>query len=163
MKITSDALLAADGGMLTLLGLLDLSAAFDCVDHRIFPTRLEKSFGLTGQSLAWMGSYLEGRKQRVRYNGQLSSFADLNCGVPQGSVLGPLCFVLYTSDVFNIAHQQGCFIHGYADDLQLYQHFLPRDSNCCALSARFSSCMERIRSWMASNRLRLNPSKTEMI
>ena len=82
-------------------------------------------------------------------------------GVPQGSVLGPLCFVLYTSDVFNIAHQQGFFIHGYADDLQLYQHCLPRDS--CALSARFSSCMERIRSWMASNRLRLNPSKTEVI
>ena len=81
--------------------------------------------------------------------------------MPQGSVLGPLCFVLYTSDVFNITHQQGFFIHGYADDLQLYQHCLPRDS--CTLSARFGSCMEKIRSWMASNRLRLNPSKTEVI
>ena len=70
-------------------------------------------------------------------------------------------FRLVHTDVFNIAHQQGFFIHRYADDLQLYQHCLLRES--CALSAHFGSCMEKIRSWMASNRLRLNPSKTEVI
>ena len=125
--MTSDALTAADRGMITILGFLDLSAAFDCVDHQILITRLERTFGISGLALNWIRSYLEGRTQRVRYNGAISAPAELSCGVPQGSVLRPLYFLLYTADVFQIAHQQGFKIHGYADDLQLYQHCLPTD------------------------------------
>ena len=102
MKVTSYALLAADCSMVTLLGSLDLSAAFDCFDHSIFLLRLERSFGIVGTVLAWTSSYLHDRMQQVRYNGQTSELCRVTCGVPQGSVLGPVYFLLYTSDVFDI-------------------------------------------------------------
>ena len=159
LKVTSDALTAADRG--TILGFLDLSAAFDCVDHQILMTRLERTFGISCSALDWIKSYLEGRTQRVRYNGAISALAELSCGVPQGSVLGPLYFLLYTADVFQIAHQQGFKIHGYADDFQLYQHCLPTDVDM--MKDCFSRCVERIMVWMSSNRLRLNASKTEIL
>ena len=119
LKVTSDALIAADMGKLTLLGMLDLSAAFDCVDHSILLHRLEVSFGFGGAVLDWMRSYLVGRRQYIRYNGSTSSTTVVQFGVPQGSVLGPLFFILYTAAVFHIAEELGFFIHGYADDLQL--------------------------------------------
>ena len=73
LKVTSDALIAADMGKLTLLGMLDLSAAFDCVDHSILLGRLEVSFGFGGAVLDWMRSYMVGRRQYIRYNGSTSS------------------------------------------------------------------------------------------
>ena len=161
LKITSDALMAADRGMVTLLGMLDLSAAFDCVDHEIFLRRLDLSFGIRGSALAWIRSYLDNRTQRVRYNGFISESTTVLCGVPQGSVLGPLYFLCYTSDVFDIALRHGFRIHGYADDLQLYQHCLPSDMQ--DLNSGFTSCMDAIQCWMSSNRLRLNASKTEVL
>ena len=161
LKITSDALMAADRGMVTLLGMLDLSAAFDCVDHEIFLRRLDLPFGIRGSALAWIRSYLYNRTQRVRYNGFISESTTVLCGVPQGSVLGPLYFLCYTSDVFDIALRHGFRIHGYADDLQLYQHCLPSDMQ--DLNSGFTSCMDAIQCWMSSNRLRLNASKTEVL
>ena len=98
--MTSDALIAADQGKLTLLGMLDLSAAFNCVDHDILLNRLETSFGFADSVLDWIRSYLVGRKQYVRYNGTTSSTTVMKYSVPQGSVLGPLYFILYTADVF---------------------------------------------------------------
>ena len=151
LKVTSDALLAADRGMVNLHGLLDLSAAFACVDHRIFLRRLEVSFGISAIAIDWIRSYLEDREQCVRYNGSLSQTVVLKYSVPQDSVLGPLCIVLYTSDVFELADLQGFHVHGYADDLQLYDHCLPCDMDI--LSNRFSSCVDDIPEWMSSNRL----------
>ena len=84
LKVTSDALIAADQGKLTLLDMLDLSAAFDCVDHSILLDRLEASFGFSGVVLNWMRSYLAGRRQYVRYNGSTSLVTVMLCGVPQG-------------------------------------------------------------------------------
>ena len=161
LKVTSDALIAADTGKLTLLGMLDLSAAFDCVDHSILLRRLEVSFGFGGTVLDWMHSYLVGRRQYIRYNGSTSSTTVVQFGVPQGSVLGPLFFILYTADVFRIAEELGFFIHGYADDLQLYDHCLARDT--AQLSIRLAHCIEVMGQWMSSNRLKLNASKTEFI
>ena len=161
LKVTSDALIAADQGKLTLLGMLDLSAAFDCVDHCILLDRLETSFGFVGVVLDWMRSYLVGRRQYVRYNGATSSATVMQCGVPQGSVLGPLYFVLYTADAFRIVGELGFLVHGYADDLQIYDHCLASDTP--RLTNRLIHCIEIVGRWMSSNRLRLNPSKTEFI
>ena len=100
LKVTSDALMAADQGKLTLLGLLDLSAAFDCVDHDILLDRLILSFGIASTVHCWICSYITGRYMRVKYNGSISELSPVFYGVPQGSVLGPLFFVMYTSDFF---------------------------------------------------------------
>ena len=85
----------------------DLSAAFDCVDHGILLDRLETSFGFSEVVLDWMRSYLVGRMQYVRYNGSTSLVTVMQCDVPQGSVLGPLYFVLYTADAFRIVGELG--------------------------------------------------------
>ena len=82
---------ASDSGKLTLLGLLDQSAAFDVVDHEILLKRLEFSFGLSGCVLSWMRSYLTDRSQYIQYNGR-SEVTKVLFGVPQGSVLGPLLY-----------------------------------------------------------------------
>ena len=161
LKVSSDALLAADRGMLTVLGMLDLSAAFDCVDHQILFQRLQTSFGIDSIALRWTKSYFRDRKYSVRYNGTLSGISTVDCGVPQGSVLGPLYFILYSSDVFALAERHGFLIHGYADDLQIYQHCFSTDME--DLNTRLSRCIEDIGVWMSCNRLKLNASKTEFI
>ena len=114
LKVTSDALIAADQAKLTLLDMLDLSAAFNCVDHGILLDRLETSFGFSGVILDWMRSYLVGRRQYVKNNGSTSSVTVMQCGVPQSSVLGSLYFVLYTADAFRIAGELGFLVYGYA-------------------------------------------------
>ena len=157
----SDVFSAADNGDVTLLGLLDLSAAFDTVDHLILIERLTHKFGINGSVLGWFRSYITGRTQCVRYQGHTSAIVPVTCGVPQGSVLGPVLFIIYTSDTINICHKNGFLAHAYADDLQLYNHTDP--SLCSSVLARFSSCVSELNDWMASNRLQLNPSKTEII
>ena len=90
IKVISDIIDAADGQQVTLLGLLDMSAAFDTVDHDILLHRLETSYGIRGRALRWLTSFLTGRTQAVSYAGRTSPQCRLSCGVPQGSVLGPL-------------------------------------------------------------------------
>ena len=109
--------------------------------------------------LDWMRSYLVGRRQYIRYNGSTSSTTVVQFGVPQGSVLGHLFFILYTAAVSHIAEELGFFIHGYAE--QLYDHCLARDT--AQLSVRLALCIEVMGQWMSSNRLKLNASKTEFI
>ena len=97
LKVLADILRALDTGDLAVLTLLDLSTAFDTVDHATLLRRLEVSYGLRGHVLGWFHSYLNGRIQYVRC-GTASTVTVLLCGVPQGSVLGPILFVLYTAD-----------------------------------------------------------------
>jgi len=104
----------------TLIGLLDLSSTFDCVDHSLLPQRLERTFGLSGTVLCWLTSYITNRSQQVAYCGQLSPAQSVRFGVPQESVLGPLLFVLYTADLSQVVASHGLVLHQYADDSQIY-------------------------------------------
>jgi hypothetical protein len=147
LRVLSDAFDAADRGLVTLIGFLDLSAAFDTVDHRILLDRLNHSFGVEDVALRWTASYLERRSQFVRFCGSVSSTAYVSAGVPQGSVLGPAYFIVYTADVFRIIHDAGFNVMGYADDLQLYDHSLAAEVT--SLASRMSSCIVDVGAWMA--------------
>src|SRR5664279_5303674 len=97
----SDIIGSMNNQRVTLLGLLDLSAAFDCVDHDIMLSRLEKTFRICGTALQWIMSFLSGRTQQVCYNGQLSDIGQLLHDVPQGSVLSSLFYILYTAELLD--------------------------------------------------------------
>ena len=92
LRVKNDLCRAVDQDGAALLALLDLSTAFDTIDHTILLGRLEKRFGITNQALEWLSSYLHERKETVIIDGCRSKERDLVCGVPQGSVLGPLLF-----------------------------------------------------------------------
>ena len=91
-----------DKGHVTLLVMLDLSAAFDTVDHGILLHMLQSKLGLRDKALLWFKSYLAGRTKQISVNGMLSERFNLTCGVPQGSCLGPLLFTIYASSLFDI-------------------------------------------------------------
>ena len=161
LKIHNDLILAMDRGEVTSLILLDLSAAFDTVDHSILLTRLQNWFGLDGLSLAWFTSYLSSRSQAVSINDSISAFSSLSCGVPQGSVLGPLLFTLYTTPLCSVISKNSLKYHLYADDTQLYISFTP--TNCALSLDTLTTTFNDILSWMNLNKLLLNPSKTEFL
>ena len=148
----------------SLLVLLDLSAAFDTVDHNILLRRLETSFGVTGDALKWFDSYLSGRTQRVIVDGKLSERCHLSFGVPQGSCLGPLLFSVYASKLFEVIKSHLPHAHAHADDTQLYLSFKP-DSAVGETEARFAmeQCIRAVRAWMVVDKLKLNEEKTEFM
>ena len=108
-----------------ILVLLDLSAAFDTVDHAILLGPLETSFGITDAALAWFASYLSGHSQRVSVNGERSDCYPLPFGVSQGLCLGPLLFSAYASKLFEVIKLYLPNAHAFADDTQLYLSFNP--------------------------------------
>jgi len=110
--------------------------------------------------LAWLSSFLMDRTQVVAFGGNKSTLRRLLYGVPQGSVLGPLLFALYSADVIRIAAKHGVFIHAYADDLQTYISCAESDQN--TTTSRLLTVVSDIDSWMSSNRLKLNAGKTEV-
>ena len=138
-----------------------MSAAFDCVDHDLLLLRLEKTFGLTGSVLDWLRSFVVGRTQQVAHNGQPSASQSVQCGVPQGSVLGPLLFVLYTAKLHNVVAEHGLRLHQYADDCQVYATTLA--DNAAAAVDAVARCIADINTWLGVSRLRLNPSKTQIM
>ena len=120
LRVISDLLSSMDRQEVTLLGLLDLSAAFDFVDNDILLARLERTFGITGSALNWIRSFLSDRTQQVTFRGQLSAVLKLIYGVPQGSVLKPLLFLLYTAELMDIIKREDIKAHSYADDTQIH-------------------------------------------
>jgi hypothetical protein len=158
LRVMSDLLHGADNRCVSLLVLLDLSAAFNCVDHDILLQRLRTAFGVDGLALEWVRSFLMQRTQRVNFGGRLSSIGYLVCGVPQGSVLGPLLFLLYTAELFDVVAECGLSAHTYADDTQVYLSVPTADA--WTAMQRVAVCVGRIETWMGSNRLKLNAGKT---
>ena len=124
-------------------------------------SRLENSFGITGTVLQWFHSYLSGRSQFVEINDTKSSVRDLTVGVPQGSVLGPILYLLYTAPLAEIIQSHGLDYHFYADDTQLYISFKDCDVDVARL--RVENCVADICHWMDVNELKLNHDKTEIM
>ena len=164
LKVHNDLLMNMDAQRVTLLVLLDLSVAFDTVDHEVLLNRLRSSFGIRGTTLLWFASYLFNRWQRVSFNQEASERFDLTCGVPQGSCLGPLLFTIYASKIFEIIKEYLPQAHAYADDTQLYLSF-KADSSTAQNDAMkaMENCITAIRAWMIEDKLRLNDSKTEFM
>ena len=115
--ITNTILHNTDKGKLTGLAFLDLCKAFDTLDHKLLLTKLA-DFGLSKSSVNWFNAYLTNRTQSVNINGILSDAEPILYGVPQGSVLGPLLFIMYINDLPSVTKY--CKVHLYADDTLLF-------------------------------------------
>ena len=157
----SDIVVAVEKEQYALLSLLDLSAAFDTVDHEILLRQLYSSFGLNSVVLHWFRSYLKEHTQSVLLDDIFTTPRCVLCGVLKGSVLGPILFTLYTADLGRIIELFGLLDHCYADDTQVYGSCSLNDS--AALRTKLLGCVDMIGRWMASNRLKLNPSKSEFM
>uniref|UniRef100_A0A8C6NWF0 Reverse transcriptase domain-containing protein n=1 Tax=Nothobranchius furzeri TaxID=105023 RepID=A0A8C6NWF0_NOTFU len=158
LRVFNDIFMATDSGSYAVLLLLDLSAAFHTVDHDILLLRLEEVAAIRGPALTWFRSYLSNRSQRVVLNNISSRSAPLSCGVPQGSILGPLLFCLYLLPLSFILKKYCVQYHLYADDCQIYMSVKPQQSIQPLLD-----CLRDVKCWLATNFLHLNDSNTELI
>lgn len=161
LKVVNDLLLSIDNRNVSLLTLLDLSAAFDTIDHSILLQRLQHDFGIGQSALQWFSTYLSGRSQSVIVEGNISDSIPLQYGVPQGSVLGPVLFVLYVKPLSSIIDRHSMSHHAYADDTQLHSSSSPQDVQGVVSSTQ--ACVTEIKSWMSVNKLKLNDDKTEVM
>jgi len=160
LKVTNDIIRAACDQQTTALLALDLSAAFDTVDFDIMLQRISRDFGVCGGALSWLRSFITGRTQYVGVGAARSISVACLSGVPQGSVLGPLCFAMYISPISNIVAAHGLRYHQYADDTQLYMALRPgAGSTLVALS----NCVADVNRWLLENGMLLNPGKTEAV
>ena len=155
--------MALDCGEGTLLLLLDLSAAFDTVNHCILLKRLTQ-MGVTGYAHAWLSKYLSDRVQVIDTGSSRSNEFKLKTSVPQGSILGPVLFLCYVKPLGDVIDKHLHLRHGYADDTQLYCHFKLNDAASLKNAVnKLEGSVCDIRTWMVTNKLMLNDSKTELL
>ena len=169
LKVKSNVIRALKNQEVACLILLDLSTAFNTIDHNTLLGRLKTRFTVTGTTLNWLRSYLTNRTQAAAVGNPLlegsgSAIVLLKSGIPQGSVLGPILFTIYTAPIGDICRNNHIEFHLYADDTQIYLSFKPSISNSkfdCI--ARIEKCINDINIWMTQNLLKLNSYKTEFI
>jgi hypothetical protein len=164
VKVHNDIMTSLDRNEATLLVLLDLSAAFDTIDHKILLGRLNKRYGIRDTALKWFESYLSGRTQSVLVNDRESTKKELKYGVPQGSKLGPVLFNAYIAPLSQVAENNAVFDQKYADDEQLILSFKPDShSDCKRAFTKMEKCIEEIREFLHENKLCNNGDKTEFM
>lgn len=148
-----------DNDMVSFLVLLDHSKAFDTVEYPILLTKLRKFFSFSSTACKLISSYLHSRKQAVFLNGLISRYVEIDRGVPQGSILGPLLFSLYINDLPEVLNH--CSIQMYADDVQLYLSTKIESVHSCI---NYINCdLDRIQKWASMNGLCINPTKSKCI
>ena len=165
LKVVNDLLSSADNGEAGILALLDQSSAFDTVDHAILLDLLEARFGISGLALSWLFSYLNGRRQSVSIGGISSVPIPVIYGVPQGSVMGPILYILYNTPMHDISLASEIMDHYFADDAQGYKFFrsFPSAADQHLAFATLSSAITEQRKWLSLNRLKLNEDKTDAL
>ena len=161
LGVMNGLLLKADQRLVSLMAFLDLSAAFDTLDHCILLKRLDVTFGIRGVVLDWFTSYISNRHFSVVVNGVLSDCLPLRYGVPQGSVLGPVLFTLYSQPLSDVIIAHSCDFHKYADDTEVSQSGTPGDFP--PIQTSIETCVNNVLGWMNSNKLKLNTDKTEVL
>ena len=162
VRVVNDLLIASSESKATVVLLLDLSAAFDTVDHYKLLHILKHELGITGKAWDWFKSFLTGRCQQIKVGNEASYEIIIKFGVPQGSVLGPVLFNIYIRSLYNTAHDQNFLIHGYADDHQLYKSFEAKEEHVVLVND-VPKCFQEINQWMKAHYLQLNPGKTEIL
>ena len=164
LKVHNDIMWTMERKGVTILVLLDLSAAFDTIDHNVLFQRMEELLGVHGAPFQWFRSYLSGRTQRVQINGEFSTPQELRFGVPQGSVLGPQLFLIYMLPLGAIIRKHGMEFQMYADDTQIYCSICPVTVDGVSQAVwNIEACVSEVNVWMASNFLKLNANKTEVL
>src|SRR5664279_4512763 len=154
-----DILSDIDGGSVVALMSLDISAAFDAVDHNILVQRLENEFGVNGLCRDWIASYLTGHTSTVHVGSSTSSVTTAQYGVPQGLVLGPILYTVYVASVGRLISSFGVGYHQYADDTQLYTKLSNEPST--GLN-KLQQCVSSLQHWFWSSGLLLNPDKSSI-
>ena len=161
LHVVNDILSALNDDHISVLLLLDPSAAFDTIEHQIFLSRFYSLFGIQSTALQWFESYLPDRCHFTSVNNSSSPLSQLKHGVPQGSVLGPVLFVLYTRPLSDIIASHSVNHQLFADDTQL-QKSAPL-SEIDNLTKELCACTDDIKAWMTENQLKLKDDKTEAL
>ena len=159
--VQNDILSSLDQRKEVLLVLLDFSSAFDTIEHPVLLDRLNHLYGLDGVVLDWITSYLSQRSHVVKVDDAFSQSVKDDFGVPQGSVIGPLMYTLYSAPISTIIDAHGLSSMLYADDTQIYIAFHPHDQQ--ATIVIINNCLSDIVSWANKNMLKFNAPKTELI
>ena len=146
----NDIILGLDKRHVSLLALLDLSSAFDTIHHSILLNRLSHLYGISGTCLSWFRSYLSNRRQSVAIANRISSTKEFHYGVPQGSVLGPILFVLYIQPLSNLIKRHSLSVHLFADDIQIETSILPQHVHSAISSVEI--CISDVNYWMIENK-----------
>ena len=160
LRVQNDIIRPMGDSKVVLFILINLSAAFDTVNHERLLSTLH-AIGITGKSLAWLTSYLQNSSQTVTIRGKQSRYQHLECGVPQGSVLVPILFNVYTAAPGLLLRQEKTNFSMCADDTDLYLIFKPSDLTESVTEMEKTAGL--VRRWMAANELKMNDAKTEVI
>ena len=171
VKLVNDLLWSMERKEATAVAVIDLSAAFDTVDHNILIDLLHETFRIGDKTLRWFQSYLENRYCKVKIGKNYSERKSLNFSVPQGSCACPVLYLSYAASISDVVsevskegHPRPISLNGFADDHAMKKSFIPTlEGNEELCMANIQTCLYRVKKWMDSMRLKMNEVKTEFI
>ena len=161
LKVVNDLFLSPNKGNISVLALLDISSAFDTIDHPILVHRLHSDLGFTDAVLQWLSSYLTDRAHYIPLSNHCSAFAPVLSGVPRGSFLGPILYTMYIKPLSAIIDSHSIIHHSFADYLQLQMSALP--DRISELPHSMQLCICDVKAWATANILELNDNETELM